>query len=352
MGICGSSEGYAEKLNEQHNREIAKKAEVDAMIEKLLLLGTGESGKSTLFKNLIHLYGKGMDEDEIHLNMTTIQKNVISSIISVAEAVENKSEEDFKDIAPIVTELLNTKDTVRINNVNSYKIFWAHPAVKKIWLRRDEYETVLGDSLSYFMNKVDQLFSPAFVPSFDDILHNRNRTTGIVEAHFTVEGMNFHLFDVGGQRNERKKWIHCFQNCRAVIFVAALSEYDQVLYEDNSVNRMKESLELFGQICNAEWFVSTSMILFLNKSDQFRQRIETQPITRCFPDYKGSTTDFNECVNYIGKQYVGRNTSPGKTIFIHITMATDTQQMGVVFNAVKETILTERLKALNLDVSY
>jgi hypothetical protein len=32
----------------------------------------------------------------------------------------------------------------------------------------------------------------------------------------------------GGQRNERRKWIHCFENVTAVIFVAALSEYDQV----------------------------------------------------------------------------------------------------------------------------
>lgn len=42
------------------------------------------------------------------------------------------------------------------------------------------------------------------------------------------------MFDVGGQRSERKKWIHCFENVTSIIFCVALSEYDQVLLEENN----------------------------------------------------------------------------------------------------------------------
>ena len=73
------------------------------------------------------------------------------------------------------------------------------------------------------------------------------------------------MFDVGGQRNERRKWIHAFDNVQAVVFVAALSEYDQVLFEDETQNRMEEALQLFDQIVNSKWFKTTAMILFLNK---------------------------------------------------------------------------------------
>jgi hypothetical protein len=52
-----------------------------------------------------------------------------------------------------------------------------------------------------------------------------------------IDGTIFEMYDVGGQRNERKKWIHCFDSVTAIIFVAALSEYDQVLFEDASTNR-------------------------------------------------------------------------------------------------------------------
>ena len=42
------------------------------------------------------------------------------------------------------------------------------------------------------------------------------------------------MFDVGGQRSERKKWIHCFESVTSIIFCTALSEYDQVLREEKS----------------------------------------------------------------------------------------------------------------------
>merc|ERR1712100_830153 len=71
---------------------------------------------------------------------------------------------------------------------------------------------------------------------------------GIVEEAYNIDGVEFRMYDVGGQRNERKKWIHCFDNVTAVIFVGAISEYDQVLYEDKTQNRLIEAVDLFEEI--------------------------------------------------------------------------------------------------------
>jgi len=87
---------------------------------------------------------------------------------------------------------------------------------------------------------------------------------------------------VGGQRNERKKWIHCFENVTAVLFVGVLSEYDQVLYEDATVNRMVETLVLFEDACNSHWFKKTAIILFLNKRDLFVEKNHTGALD-CLP---------------------------------------------------------------------
>lgn len=47
----------------------------------------------------------------------------------------------------------------------------------------------------------------------------------------------YRMVDVGGQRSERRKWIHCFENVTSIMFLVALSEYDQVLVEsDNEVS--------------------------------------------------------------------------------------------------------------------
>ena len=79
--------------------------------------------------------------------------------------------------------------------------------------------------------------------------------------------------NLGGQRNEQKKWIHCFDDVTAVIFVAALSEYDQVLFEDASTNQMVEAVDLFAEICNNHFFTNSSMVLLLNKKDLFEEKI-------------------------------------------------------------------------------
>ena len=151
--------------------------------------------------------------------------------------------------------------------------------------RSREYQ--LNDSAAYYLNQLDRIASPHYVPTQQDVLRTRVKTTGIIETQFTFKGLHFKMFDVGGQRSERKKWIHCFEGVTAIIFCVALSGYDLVLAEDEEMNRMMESMKLFDSICNNKWFVETSIILFLNKKDLFEEKIRHSPLTICFPEYKG-----------------------------------------------------------------
>src|SRR5450432_967162 len=85
------------------------------------------------------------------------------------------------------------------------------------------------------------------------------------------------MFDVGGQRSERRKWIHCFENVTAMIFIASLSDYDQFLQDKTAasgqVNRMEESLALFDVVVKERFLQTASIILFLNKTDVFAEKI-------------------------------------------------------------------------------
>ena len=95
-----------------------------------------------------------------------------------------------------------------------------------VYARRNEFQ--LNDSAQYFLSDVGRLCAPDYVPSDQDVLRSRVKTTGIVKIEFVVNKTTFRMFDVGGQRSERKKWIHCFDNVTTVLFIMALSEYDQV----------------------------------------------------------------------------------------------------------------------------
>lgn len=140
---------------------------------------------------------------------------------------------------------------------------------------------------SYF-DSIDRICQPDYLPSDQDVLRSRVKTTGITETTFIIGELTYRMFDVGGQRSERKKWIHCFENVTTILFLVAISEYDQLLFEDETVNRMQEALTLFDSICNSRWFIHTSIILFLNKIDRFRDKLPISPMKNYFPDYEGT----------------------------------------------------------------
>jgi len=157
------------------------------------------------------------------------------------------------------------------------------------------------------------------------------------------------MVDVGGQRSERKKWMHCFQDVTAVIFCVALSEYDLRLYEDDTTNRMHESLKLFKEICNSRWFTDTSMILFLNKRDLFEDKIKRVDLTVCFEEYNGGL-NYENALAFIKDKFLQQNENPKKHIYVHATCATDTDNIHVVFNAVKDIILHKVLDDSGLGI--
>lgn len=334
--------------------DLSRDNALDRQINKLLLLGAGESGKSTLFKQMITIYGSGYPEKERRTFKSIIHNNVISSMKTLLEQSEHlaKTHALNTHVNPALDQfkqhILELKQDEEINPqlAQEIKALWHDPGIQLTYENRSRFQ--LTDSAAYFFDQVETVGHPAYIPSEQDVLRSRVRTTGIVENEFIIEGNKFKMFDVGGQRNERKKWIHCFSEVTAVLFVAAMSEYDMVLFEDETTNRMDEALNLFDEICNSRWFKKTSMILMLNKRDLFAEKIQKVPLTVWDPDYDGSN-DFATASSYIQEAFESKNKeSATKKIYTHITCATDTNNMKVVFNAVKDIIIRKSLEESSL----
>ncbi|CAF2518462.1 unnamed protein product [Rotaria sp. Silwood2] len=222
---------------------------------------------------------------------------------------------------------------------------WNDNGVQACFLRAREY--YLNDSAAYYLNSLDRLIQSDYIPTQQDVLRTRVKTTGIVETTFTLKNHRFRVVDVGGQRSERKKWIHCFEDVTAVIFVSALSEYDLASVEDDSINRMQESLQLFKSICNNRFFRQTGMILFLNKKDLFAEKLRFSSIHTCFSEYTGPNT-YESSLHYIQEQFEKmdlRDNHNGheRDLYTHITCATDTETMQFVFAAISDMIVQTNL---------
>lgn len=323
------------KLAAEHN--------ADTHINKLLLLGAGESGKSTLFKQMISLYGEGYPLPQRKIFSPIIHHNLITSIKVLLEHSPNFGNVEYKS----TTNFQELQNDTHITGTIAEDIanLWADRGIQMTYEQRAKFQ--LTDSAAYFFDKVREVACSEYVPSEQDVMRSRARTTGIVESSFAIEGNQFKMYDVGGQRNERRKWIHCFEEVTAVMFVAAISEYDQVLFEDENTNRMEESLNLFEEVSNSCWFKETAILLFLNKRDLFQEKLGKVDLRTCFPEYNGDDS-YEEACGYVQGQFESRCRSTGKTIYSHVTCATDTSHVRHVFNSVKDIIVQVGLKQAGL----
>lgn len=346
MQGCCPGEGDEAKTSRaisKYMREQKKKFDSEV---KLLLLGAGESGKSTIAKQMIIIHLKGFKEVSERITYRpAIFTNIMASIRILLTAVDelnlqlNPSNMEARR-RTMGNEHELFAGPLTKQQVQDIKDLWADPAIQTAYSRSNEFQ--LSDSAAYYLNAIEIIGAEGWVPNEQDILRSRVKTVGVVETEFDVQDVHFRMVDVGGQRSERKKWIHCFQDVTAVIFCVAMSEYDLKLYEDDTINRMQESLRLFKEICNSEWFRETAMILFLNKKDLFEEKISRIHLSVCFPDYHGGK-DYTSAMSYISQQFLAQNDNVKKPIYPHVTCATDTANITVVFNAVKDIVLRRAL---------
>ncbi|RYP58229.1 hypothetical protein DL770_010475 [Monosporascus sp. CRB-9-2] len=350
---CGMS--TEDKEGKARNEEIENQLKRDKMMQrneiKMLLLGAGESGKSTILKQMKIINEGGYSRDERESFKEIIFSNTVQSMRVILEAMESlelplEDQRMEYHVQTIFMQPAQIEGDVLPPEVgNAIEALWKDRGVQQCFKRSREYQ--LNDSARYYFDNIARIAAPDYMPNDQDVLRSRVKTTGITETTFIIGDLTYRMFDVGGQRSERKKWIHCFENVTTILFLVAISEYDQLLFEDETVNRMQEALTLFDSICNSRWFIKTSIILFLNKIDRFKEKLPVSPMKNYFPDYEGGD-DYAAACDYILNRFVSLNQHETKQIYTHFTCATDTTQIRFVMAAVNDIIIQENLRLCGL----
>ncbi|KAJ8932684.1 hypothetical protein NQ318_020333 [Aromia moschata] len=303
------------RISDQINRQLAKEKQVYRATHRLLLLGAGESGKSTIVKQMRILHVNGFSEKEKKQKIEDIKKNIRDAIIKS----ENQARVDW------IQDCATGPDFDYPPEFYDHtEALWKDKGVQATFDRSNEYQLI--DCAKYFLDQVHTIRRPDYTPTEQDILRCRVLTSGIFETLFQVDKVNFHMFDVGGQRDERRKWIQCFNDVTAIIFVTACSSYNMVLREDPTQNRLRESLDLFKSIWNNRWLRTISVILFLNKQDLLAEKI----LAVC---RKRISTASGE-----GKHFC----------YPHFTCAVDTDNIKRVFNDCRDIIQRMHLRQYEL----
>ena len=297
------------------------------------------------------IHGSSYTDEDKQGFIKLVFQNIFAAMQIMIRAMERLKIQyqnpDSSDKAEIVLSAnLETVTTFESPYVEAIKDLWNDSGIKECYDRRREYQ--LTDSAKYYLSDIDRIAEPNYLPTKQDILRARVATTGIIEHTFNLKEIRFRMIDVGGQRSERRKWIHCFENVTSIVFLVALSEYDQFLYESESENRMEESKALFKTIITYRWFQNASVILFLNKKDLLEEKIMSSNLADYFPEYNGPQKDVIAAREFIQDMFVDQNTDSEKSIYSHFTCATDTENIRFVFAAVKDRILQLNLKEYHL----
>lgn len=299
---------------------------------------------------LIHTTGFTSSEREqyrqiIFSNLAISMRMMLEAMESFGIALERDANDDHIDLL-IEEREIGQREPMPREFLVAFKDMWADSGVQVAVRRGNEY--ALQDNVFYFFDDLDRLFRPDYLPTDQDVLHCRLKTTGISETVFALQDLTYRMFDVGGQRSERKKWIHCFENVTALLFLVGISGYDQCLAEDKDANQISEALMLFDSISNSQWFLQTSIILFLNKIDLFRIKLTYSDIRAYFRDFTGDQGDEQACMHFFQQKFVRLNRNPNKDIYTHFTNATDTTLLRSVMMSVTDIILQKNLQQLIL----
>ncbi|PVI02092.1 G protein alpha subunit [Periconia macrospinosa] len=351
---CGMSR--ANETEESHrNREIEDDIKRDKIAQrkqvKILLLGAGESGKSTILKQMKLIHEGGYTDEERKIHRPVVYQNTVQSMSAILVAMISWGIGFDNDVLEqYAQDIIEHSERVEGETLpeavgKAISVLWCEPSVQECFERSREYQ--LNDSAKYYLDSVARISAPGYVPNNDDILRSRVKSTGFTETRFTVGDITHRVFDLGGQRTERRKWIHCFEHVKIVFYVVAISEYDQLLFEDRTVKRMEEAFELFDSICNSEWFIGTPMILFFNKIDRLKENLQVTPVEEYFPDYKGGA-NYDAACAYFTKRFTSLSRDDSKTLYTQFTCATDTSQIEFVFSSVNDIVLKESLESSNI----
>ncbi|XP_045189462.2 guanine nucleotide-binding protein G(i) subunit alpha-3-like isoform X1 [Mercenaria mercenaria] len=353
----------------------------------LLLLGGACCGKSTFVKQLRIHYGDGFPEEErlqyknqVHENISGAANKIIDNmqrlkITFETESMQSQSEEFqrrnpvldinemLKNTTPVEDKPTSTKGAncllamacneltkrfaylnIKCNGLSEIDqklllLFWTDTNYQKSFRLLQEMKGRPGSLTPqeiYFCDNMERMLKGNYVPTHQDILFIRRPTLGVIEHIFHVDDLIYRVIDVAGQKSQRKKWIHLFESVTVVLFFVALSAFDEVLEEDETLNCLTDSLNTFHDVSHNHYLDKTDFLLFLNKHDLFTEKLKSVKFKGYVKSYDGENSP-DACVKFI-RDLFHQHHPCHKQVYTHVSCATDVEMMSDILAKVLDIV--------------
>ncbi|KZP33255.1 G-alpha-domain-containing protein [Athelia psychrophila] len=231
---------------------------------------------------------------------------------------------------------------------------WSDPIVQEVFSRRSKR---IQDAPGFFLDDAKRIANADYQPTDNDVVRARLRTLGVQEHKFVFEqgrtaGREWLMYDVGGTRSSRAAWASYFDDMDAIIFLAPISCFDEVLNEDKNVNRLEDSYLLWRTVCSSKLLARTQIILFLNKCDLLLGKLKRGILVKDhIRSYGNASNDAVSVTKYFQQHFkdISRQYSPQpRPFFVHLTSVIDTKATAATLAVVEEGIVRDNLSRADL----
>lgn len=367
MGGCCGPQNDEEKAEREINQHMNQDSKEQKRLNRILLLGPGDSGKSTIIKQMKKIHHGNIGERELKDYISVIRQSILKNMAILCQSSKYLEEDHDTNVDESLQNdrdyfaedsNISLEDNDLIQNADVITKLWKDKGIQKTFHLRNLFH--IPESAAYFFDRIDEINKKDYFPSFDDYLRFRLRTSGISREPFNVtfsgHSVPFEIIDVGGQRSERKKWMELIaEDIKAVLYVFSVGEFDKFLFEDANVKRLHESLDLFKKTIKQGFFDGKTVIIFLNKYDLFQERIKDIPITTVFEDYPDNQ-DPNDCelvIQFIMDKFKSIwtqfNKNSSSTLVMHCTTALDTSLIDNIMHDIQLGLVRHMLDRVGLN---
>ena len=266
---------------------------------KILLLGAGEVGKSTIFRHLQVLCDDCIQNRDSYIY--PIRQNILIELQKIAKYIRTQNL-SFDNKLELYLEKIKYDDPYENDTL---KYLCKHPKIIEL-LHNYEIPDQL-ENIDFFFQNIDRILNNDYTPTNDDILMGRFRTIDVSKICFHNIGANTNvaLYDIGGQRSERKKWKEAFESVNSIMFIISLNDFDRTIFEDNTIGRLQDSYELLQNILKTKQFENVNFYLIFNKYTLFKNKIEnTDKFAKMYPNFTGNIHDVQQCAQFIIDQFL------------------------------------------------
>ncbi|TFL00909.1 guanine nucleotide binding protein, alpha subunit [Pterulicium gracile] len=234
---------------------------------------------------------------------------------------------------------------------------WGDAKVRDVLKRK---KVRLEEGPGFFLNDLRRVTSLKYSPSDDDVLKARLKTVGVSEYKFEMEvaagrdaGTEWRIIDVGGSRSQvSRAWVPFFEDVDAIVFLAPISAFDQVLSEDRTVNRLEDSVLLWKAVCSNKLLANVELVLFLNKCDILDTKLKSGiRLAKYVRTYGERENDLESVTKYLKGKFsaIHREYSPNpRKFYVFATSVTDTTTTGGIIASVRDIVVRRHLSQSKL----